>query len=83
MQAAARSPVLAHTMFTGVRLGGGPYSLASYRWGYGWPHGRLYQPLSEQEEAQATFLRAAYLANSEDMVCRKDVIRSPEIVAGR
>jgi hypothetical protein len=60
---ATGNPALAETMLAGVRAGGGPYFNTPYRWGYGWPYGRMYQPLNEQEEAQVASLRARYLAD--------------------
>ena len=44
---------LAELMYLGVRAGGGPYWPTSYRWGYGWPYGRGYRPLSEDESDMA------------------------------
>ncbi len=44
---------LAEIMYRGVRAGGGPHWPTSYRWGYGWPYGRGYRPLSEAEQAMA------------------------------
>jgi protein tyrosine phosphatase (PTP) superfamily phosphohydrolase (DUF442 family) len=38
-------------MFQGVRLGGSPWWPTPYRWGYGWPYPRGYQPLSAGEQA--------------------------------
>lgn len=43
------SPELAQVMYQGVRLGGSPAFLTWYRWGYGWPYGRGYEPLTEAE----------------------------------
>lgn len=43
---------LAATIHLGVRTGGHPVFPAWYRWGYGWPYGRGYQPLSELERLQ-------------------------------
>jgi hypothetical protein len=68
---ASGSPALAETMLAGVRAGGGPYFITPYRWGYGWPYGRMYQPLSEQEDAQVTALRARYLADNPALMCTK------------
>lgn len=42
----------AKLMLLGVRVGGSPYFPTSYRWGYGWPYVRGYQPLSEAEKQQ-------------------------------
>ncbi|MFO7603799.1 MAG: FAD-binding oxidoreductase [Gammaproteobacteria bacterium] len=42
-------PKVAILMHTGVRVGGSPYFLTDYRWGYGWPYLRGYKPLSDTE----------------------------------
>lgn len=39
-------------MHLGVRLGGSPFYPTWYRWGYGWPYLRGYEPLSEEEQQQ-------------------------------
>lgn len=44
---------IATMMYDGVRLGGSPVVPTWYRWGYGWPWGRGYQPLSDRERAQS------------------------------
>ena len=36
-------------MYQAVRVGGSPHFPTWYRWGYGWPTGRGYKKLSEQE----------------------------------
>ena len=41
---------LANLMYDAVRVGGEPYFPTWYRWGYGWPIGRGYKKLSEQEK---------------------------------
>lgn len=46
-------PRMPAVMYEGVRLGGSPVFPAWYRWGYGWPYGRGYQPLTHQERAQS------------------------------
>lgn len=51
---------LAEFMFQGVRMGGSPYSITSYRWGYGWAHPRFYQALTPDERAQAAKLEMVY-----------------------
>ncbi len=66
---ATGSVELADLMFAGVRTGGGPYYFTKYRWGYGWSFGRMYKPLSADEEAQAASQRKAYLATNPDLVC--------------
>ena len=43
---------LAEIMFQGVRFGGSPYFYNWYRWGYGWQYGRMYAPLTDQEQSQ-------------------------------
>jgi hypothetical protein len=43
---------LAETMYLGTRAGGHPAFPTWYRWGYGWPYGRGYQPLSDAEKLQ-------------------------------
>lgn len=69
--ASSHDAALAQTMLAGVRAGGGPYFVTAYRWGYGWPYGRMYQPLDAREAAQADTLRARYLATNPDLVCSK------------
>ena len=54
------NPALAETMYLGVRAGGHPAFPTWYRWGYGWPYGRGYQPLSEAERLQVQEQIAAY-----------------------
>jgi hypothetical protein len=43
---------LSETMYLGVRAGGNPVFPAWYRWGYGWPYGRGYKPLNDEEREQ-------------------------------
>src|SRR5574341_7788 len=64
VQKASNSEALAELMFSGVRAGGGPYLYTWYRWGYGWPAGRPYGPLTPEEEALASSLEREYLARS-------------------
>lgn len=45
-------PVVAWVAYAGVRLGGGPWWPTPWRWGFGWPYGRGYRPLSPAEERQ-------------------------------
>jgi hypothetical protein len=70
--AASGNQKLANLMFGGVRAGGGPYFLTPYRWGYGWSFGRGHQALSEPEEAQASSLRARYVAGNPVLACTND-----------
>lgn len=58
--------VLANLMFEGVRVGGSPYFYNWYRWAYGWPYGRFYQPLTAAEQARAKELLVAYLDKAAD-----------------
>ena len=37
-------------MWLGVRIGGSPNFSTSYRWGYGWPESRGFQPLSPTDK---------------------------------
>jgi len=60
---------LADTMYAGVRAGGGPYYFTTYRWGYGWPYGREYKPLSAAESEKANKLEATFRANHPQMTC--------------
>ena len=79
VRASSGDAVLAETMLAGVRAGGLPYFPTAYRWGYGWPYGRGYGPLSRGEEAQAARLRARYLSEHPVPACP-----GPEpVVAGR
>ena len=43
------NPELAELMYEAVRTGGEPYFPTWYRWGYGWPLGRGYKELTEEE----------------------------------
>ncbi len=44
---------LAETMYRGVRAGGHPAFPMWYRWAYGWPYGRGYAPLTDEDRLQA------------------------------
>ena len=44
--------LVANMFYWGVRMGGSPDMLSSYRWGYGWKYGRRYSPLSDEEKNQ-------------------------------
>ncbi len=50
--------ILADNMFLGVRFGGHPIFPNWYRWGYGWPYGRQYKPLTKAEKKQVEELLA-------------------------
>lgn len=51
---------LAEAMYLGVRGGGHPVFPTWYRWGYGWPYGRGYAPLTEIEQRRTLELLDAY-----------------------
>jgi hypothetical protein len=69
VRAATGSAELADLMFTGVRAGGGPYFFTPYRWAYGWPFGRLYEPLTPAEDAQASSMRLEYISTNPALAC--------------
>jgi hypothetical protein len=46
-------------MYEGVRAGGSPWWPTRYRWAYGWPYGRGYQELSDEEHHMADEILAA------------------------
>ena len=50
--AATDNELLAETMYQGVKYGGHPIFPNWYRWGYGWPYGRGFAPLNEEEVKQ-------------------------------
>ena len=47
--AAVGEPEIANLMLAGVRVGGSPFFPTPFRWGYGWPFGRGYQPLTDED----------------------------------
>lgn len=55
-------PALARTMLRGVRVGGSPYLHTPFRWAYGWPQERNYEPLTPAESARADQLEARFRA---------------------
>jgi hypothetical protein len=63
--------VLADTMYLGVRAGGHPAFPTWYRWAYGWPYGRGYQPLTVKEQEQATTKLDDYRKRSPEGYCRE------------
>jgi len=67
---ATQDPVLARTMYLGVRAGGGPYGTTPFRWGYGWPYGRGYQTLNPAEASSAKLLEDAYRAKNPALQCK-------------
>ena len=56
---------LAELMYQAVRTGGEPYYPTWYRWGYGWPVGRGYQPLSDSEKKMVEIKLQKYHLKSE------------------
>ena len=68
---ASDSKALAEAMFAGVRIGGGPKFDTPYRWGYGWPAGRPYKPLTPEEDASAESLRQEYTRTNPQLSCKK------------
>ena len=50
--AATGQTEISYTMLLGVRIGGSPWWPTSFRWGYGWPYLRGYEPLTRQEWQQ-------------------------------
>lgn len=66
---ATRDKALAATMYAGVRAGGGPEVNTSFRWGYGWPHGRGYRALTPEETAAADRLETDYRALRQTDAC--------------
>ena len=60
---------LGRAMYWGVRIGGSPYLMSGFRWGYGWTYGRGYRSLSTEEATLAGQFMAAYLAEHPDEHC--------------
>ncbi|MDA0791701.1 MAG: FAD-binding oxidoreductase [Proteobacteria bacterium] len=57
-------------MYNGVRFGGSPYFPNWYRWGYGWPYDRKYQPLTPGEKKLAADLLAGRIETVSATACR-------------
>jgi hypothetical protein len=47
---------LGEIFYRGVRVGGGPDTKNTYRWGYGWVHQRSFRPISFEEELMISIL---------------------------
>lgn len=67
-----RNHALAEAMYLGVRAGGGPQINSPFRWGYGWPYGRGYQPLDDSESAAVWELERTYRAANPELQCKAD-----------
>lgn len=61
--------ILAQTIYLGARAGGHPAFPTWYRWGYGWPYGRGYQPLSNVEREQVQQQLTAYAKRHPEGYC--------------
>jgi hypothetical protein len=59
---ATDSHFMADNIYNGVRFGGSPIFPNWYRWGYGWPWGRGYFELSQQELEQVAHQLEQYQA---------------------
>lgn len=82
------SPAFAEIAYRSVRVGGNPHLPPAAGWGYGWPFGRGYEPLSRKEiERVRQALRASLEAVRDDCAagraeaCQLQVIleRRPEL----
>ena len=62
---ASYSPNLGAYFYLGVSYGGTPHLGTSFRWAYGWPESRGYQPLSrnEKEMVRGEIERAVFLSD--------------------
>lgn len=61
--------LLAETMYGGVRVGGHPAFPTWYRWGYGWPYGRGFEPLTEEERVEAEGKLDTYFQRKAPYTC--------------
>ncbi len=69
VQQSTGDAALAQMMFNGVRVGGSPELRTSFRWGYGWPYGRSYAPLTAQESDAADAFERSYRAGNPALAC--------------
>lgn len=67
--------LLAETIYHGVRAGGHPAFPTWYRWGYGWPYGRGYLPLSAMEKEQVQQLLARYAQHHPTGYCAENALQ--------
>lgn len=63
--------ILADMMYNGVRFGGSASFPMWYRWGYGWKYGRGYQPLTDEEQKQASDKLEEYMKIHTSGFCDK------------
>lgn len=54
VSSATNNDALATLMYAGVRAMGSAHLPTWFRWGFGWPYGRGYKPLSQEEEMAAS-----------------------------
>ncbi len=73
-----RDRALAETMYIGVRAGGHPAFPTWYRWGYGWPYGRGFKPLSDAEKIQVQEGLGDYFQKHPSGYCEKHVPKITE-----
>jgi len=66
---------LADAMYLGVRAGGHPVFPTWYRWGYGWPYGRGYKPLTKEDLAQTRLKIGDYWKNHPAGYCSEKTDR--------
>jgi len=73
---------LAETMYGGVRAGGHPAFPTWYRWGYGWPYGRGYRPLTEGEQKRVKDKLNDYWKKHPAGYCREKHPSAPAVKKG-
>jgi hypothetical protein len=66
---ATHDRALAETMYSGVRMGGMPYWPTWFRWAYGWPYGRTYEALTDEERRRAEELEREYRKGNPELKC--------------
>jgi len=66
---------VSETMYLGIRAGGHPVFPTWYRWGYGWPYGRGYRPLTEEERTKVREKIDDYRKNHPAGYCREKADR--------
>ncbi len=63
------SKFFGNLMYLGVRFGGSSIFPTWYRWGYGWPYGRGYLPVTEEEVYVIGQLLDEYFASDNPYIC--------------